>query len=119
MTGWWGVFGRGWPFELLLAGVALIRIAKETGSPWMLIPTGLVLGNGYLMSFYAITDAWPLWVFLWPLELIIVFGSIFVPIRLAKRPDRGRKIGHSLGQILVRPTLVVAMIVVVLGAIVG
>ena len=119
VTNWWGVYGRGWPFELLLVGVALSLITQEIGSPWLLIPTGIILGNGYLMAFYAITNAWRLWAYGWPLEPIIIFGSVFVPIQLAQQEDGGRAASRNIARALIRPSIAVAIIVVALGAIFG
>jgi serine/threonine-protein kinase len=119
ITGWWGVFGRGWPFELLLVGLMLSMIMQATGSVWILIPTGIVLGNGYLMSFYAITGWWRLWAILWPLEVLLIVGTVLYTIRLANEWDRARQVSHRLADALRRPTLVLAIVVVLLGAIFG
>jgi serine/threonine-protein kinase len=119
ITGWWGVFGRGWPFELLLVGLMLSMIMQATGSVWLLIPTGIVLGNGYLMSFYAITSWWRLWAVLWPLEVLLIAGTIWYTIRLANERVRDRQVAHGLADVLRRPTLVLAIVVVLLGAIFG
>jgi tRNA A-37 threonylcarbamoyl transferase component Bud32 len=119
VTGWWGIFGRGWPFELLLVGLFLSLLMEALGSIWLLIPAAIVLGNGYLMSFYAITGAWPLWSLLWPLELLLVAGAIFVPIRLASEGERAERVSRQVARAVWRPSLVLAGLVVLLGAIVG
>jgi len=117
VTGRWGIFGRGWPFELLLVGLALSLIMDATGNIWLLIPTGIVLGNGFLMSFYAITNAWRLWIILWPLEPLLILGAVLWTIRLAEQKDRARETSHRLAQALRRPTALALILVVVLGAI--
>ena len=119
VTGWWGIFGRGWPFELLLVGLGLSLIMEVSGSIWLLIPTGIVLGNGYLMSFYAITDAWPWWRFLWPLEPLLVAGVIIVPMRLAREGERAARVARQVAAAVWRPSLVLAGLVMLLGAILG
>jgi hypothetical protein len=119
VTGWWGIFGRGWPFELLLLGLALSMIMDATGIIWLLIPTAIVLGNGYLMSFYAITNAWHLWAILWPLEPLLIVGAVLWTIRLADQGDRAREVSHRLAQAVIRPTAIALILVVVLGAILG
>lgn len=119
VTGWWGAFGRGWPFELLLVGLGLLLIMETIGSIWLLIPTGIILGNGFLFAFYAVTDLWNLWGILWPLEPLLIIGTVFATIRLADRPDRGGEIARSLAHKLVRPTAIAIPVVVVLGAIFG
>lgn len=118
-TGWWGVYGRGWPFELLLVGLGLSMIMNATGSAWLLIPAGIILGNGYLMSFYAITDWWRLWTVLWPLEPLLVIGVVLYTMRLAEQRDHARLVIRRLAGAVRRPTLVLAVIVVLLGAILG
>ncbi len=119
VTGWWGIFGRGWPFELLLVGLALSLIMDATGIIWILIPMAIVLGNGFLLSFYAITDAWRLWVILWPLEPLLILGAVLWTIRLAEQKDRAREVSHRLAQAVRRPTAIALILVVVLGAILG
>jgi tRNA A-37 threonylcarbamoyl transferase component Bud32 len=117
VTGWWGIFGRGWPLELLLVGLALSMIMDATGIIWLLIPTGIVLGNGFILSFYAITDAWRLWVVLWPLEPLLILGVVLWTLRLADQGDRAREVSHRLAQAVRRPTAIALILVVVLGAI--
>jgi hypothetical protein len=119
VTGWWGIYGRGWPFELLLVGLLLSLLMESLGSIWLLIPVGIVLGNGYLMSFYAITDTWPWWSFLWPLEPLLVAGAIIIPIRLAPERERAERIARQIARAVWRPSLVLAALVALLGAIVG
>jgi tRNA A-37 threonylcarbamoyl transferase component Bud32 len=119
ITGWWGIFGRGWPFELLLVGLGLSLIMEVSGSIWLLIPTGIVLGNGYLMSFYAITATWPWWSFLWPLEPLLVAGAIIVPVRLAREGERAARVARQVAAAVWRPSLVLAGLVMLLGAILG
>jgi len=119
VTGWWGIFGRGWPFELLLVGLALSLIMEASGSPWMLIPTGIVLGNGYLFAFYSITNAWRFWAFLWPLEPLLIIGSVLGAIWLSNQGAEGRRITRRMAYLIRRPTVVALILVVVLGAIFG
>jgi hypothetical protein len=119
LTGWWGTFGRGWPFELLLVGLGLAMLMEAIGSIWLLIPTGIILGTGYLMSFYSLTNAWTWWSFLWPLQVLVVGGSVWAAVRLADEPERADEVSGRLFQAVRRPTLVWLVIVVVLGAILG
>ncbi len=119
ITRQWGIWGRGWPFELLLIGLLLAAIMRASGSIWLLIPAGIVLGNGYLMSFYAITGAWHLWMFLWPLEPLLVGGVILYTIHLAGQGECGSRIAGQLAEKVKRPTMILAVIVPVLGLIRG
>jgi serine/threonine protein kinase len=119
VTGWWGTLGRGWPVELLLVGLLLGAIMGTTGSIWLLIPAGIVLGNGFLFSFYALTGAWRWWAFLWPLEPLLIAGVVLYTIRLAGEPDAARQMAYRLAEAFRRPTLAVAIAVALLGLIFG
>lgn len=119
VTRWWGVFRRGWPFEVLLAGLALSAIMEATGNIWLLIPAGLLLGNGLLLSVYALTGAWRLWIVLWPLEPLLILGVVLATVRLSQQPDRAEQVAQRFAQVVWRPTLATMVLVVVLGAIFG
>jgi hypothetical protein len=119
LTGWWGGFRRGWPFEFLVVGAGLCLIMEATACVWLLIPVGIILGNGVLLSFYAITGLWRWWAFLWPLEPLLIIGSVLFTIWLADQGERGRQTARHLGRSLRRPALILIPIVVLLGAIVG
>jgi len=119
LTGWWGVFHQGWPFELLVVGAGLCLIMEATACVWLLIPTGIILGNGALFSLYAITGLWRWWAFLWPLEPLLIIGTILFTFWLADQGERGRQTARYVGHALRRPALVLIPMVVLLGAIVG
>lgn len=119
VTGWWGIYRRGWPCELLLVGLGLATIMGTTCSIWLLIPTGIVLGNGYLLAFYAITNAWRLWAFLWPLEPLLVIGTVWFTLRLAGRDDRGSQAALRFAGAVRRPTMVLIPVVAFLGMVLG
>jgi hypothetical protein len=72
-----------------------------------------------LFAFYRITGAWRLWIFLWPLEPLLVGATVVFTIWLSRQGDRGRQMARHLGRALVRPALVATFIVVVLGTIFG
>ncbi len=44
----WKVFGIIWPMELVVVGVLLIALMIALPTVWLLIPGGIVLGNGFL-----------------------------------------------------------------------
>ena len=119
MTGWWGTYARGWPVELLLVGLLLAAVMHKTRSIWLLIPAGIVLGNGVLFSFYAITNAWALWAFLWPLEPLLVGGVIWYTIRLAGDEERATEVARRLARRVWRPTIALALVVALLGLVFG
>ena len=90
-------FKHGWPVELFLAGLVLCAIMAFTDLIWLLIPVGLVLGNGVILSYYALTGFWSHWAFLWPLEPLLVVGTIVVTLWLAGFSNRNRGLARWLG----------------------
>jgi serine/threonine protein kinase len=90
-------FARSWPVELFLAAVLLCVIMAVVGSIWLLIPAGIVLGNGVILSYYALTGNWGHWAFLWPLEPMLVLGVIIVTIVLARLPEHAHRLSRFLG----------------------
>jgi serine/threonine protein kinase len=100
LTGWWVILEKGWPMELFLAGLGLCIVMTIVASIWMLIPVGIVLGNGMLFSYYTLTGNWRHWVFLWPLELLLIIGTVFLTIWLAGLGDFSRQLSRVLGWVL-------------------
>ncbi len=90
-------FRHGWPVEVLLAGLVLCTIMAFTDSIWLLIPVGLVLGNGAILSYYALTGFWRHWAFLWPLEPLLIIGTFIVTFWLAGLGNRARGVARWLG----------------------
>ncbi|MEW6092744.1 MAG: protein kinase [Chloroflexota bacterium] len=86
----WTVFGYAWPSELILVGLLFFLLMVESSGPWLLIPGGMLMGNGLLLTYYALTGRWEDWALLWPLEPLIVAGSIIAPFWLVKQSDGGR-----------------------------
>lgn len=119
MTGRWGVYGRGWPFELLLVGLALITIMGATEFLWLLVPAGIVLGNGYLMAYSSLTGLWIHWRFLWPLEFVFILGTVGLCALLADQKERARALSRQVAQAVSRPVVITIAVVVLIGAIVG
>jgi serine/threonine protein kinase len=93
----WSLYARGWPVELFLIGIGLCATMYTTTSIWLLIPAGIVLGNGLIFSYYSLTDNWEHWAFLWPLEPLLIGGAIVITNRLAKSGDRARQLSRFLG----------------------
>jgi serine/threonine protein kinase len=100
-----GIFGvkvwaHAWPLEIIAVGILLSALMAALANPWMLVPAGIVMGNGLLFSFYALTGWWGLWTVLWPLEPLLVGVSIVAPFWLLRQGHRGnwliRRVGIAL-----------------------
>jgi serine/threonine protein kinase len=96
----WKLFGHLWPLELVAVGIMLAALMSSLPSAWLLIPGGIVLGNGILFSYYALSGLWQHWTFLWPLEPLLIAISIIAPFLLYHRGTAGlwltRRIGNTL-----------------------
>jgi hypothetical protein len=97
LTGGWAIYAVGWPIELLVLSLGLCLIVYATSSIWPMIPAGILLGNGLLFSYTSVTGNWRHWAFLWPLELLLIGGTIWFPIWAAKRGDYSRRLSGPLG----------------------
>jgi serine/threonine protein kinase len=82
----WALFQFGWPAELLLVAALLLLIMSALEIVWMLIPVGIILGNGLIMAYFSLTGFWGHWTFVWPLEPALVFGVIGLTLYLSRRP---------------------------------
>jgi len=95
-TDHWQIFEQGWPIEIFLLSWGLCIIMYITSSIWMLIPIGLVLGNGMMLAYCWFTNNWEQWSFLWLYEMWIVAVSVFAPIWLAKNKTLSRVLSRLL-----------------------
>jgi len=111
----WKVFGRIWPMELVVVGVLLAALMSSLPNPWLLIPGGIVLGNGFLLSYFALSRNWQNWTFLWPLEPLLLAGCIIAPFLLNRRGTSGLWLTRRTGNIL----LIISGIVFVVSLVVG
>jgi len=111
----WKVFGHTWPLEIIAVGVLLAALMAALASPWLLIPAGILMGNGVLFSYYSLTGWWKHWTFLWPLEPILVGLSIVAPFLLVRLGKRGNWLARRIGIALIILAVVVSSITVLLG----
>jgi tRNA A-37 threonylcarbamoyl transferase component Bud32 len=100
LTGWWSVYTMGWPMELFLIALGFCAVMATTASIWMLIPAGILLGNGLLFTYYSLTGNWDHWLFLWPLEPLLIVGSVFLTIWLAGLGQTSLRLARVLGWVL-------------------
>jgi len=97
LTGRWTLLGRGWPIQLIVIALGLSVIMYSTRVIWLLLPSALLLGNGLLFAYCQITGRWAIWAFLWPLELALIGGSIWVTSQLGHQDDASRPLARPLG----------------------
>jgi serine/threonine protein kinase len=115
LTSYDTVFGKGWPWEFFLTSWGLCIIMVGSGSIWMLIPVGIMLGNGLINGYCALTNDWDSWEFLWPLELLLLIGTVWLAIWLAGRDDYTRQVSRSLGKKLGWASIILLIIYAVVG----
>jgi tRNA A-37 threonylcarbamoyl transferase component Bud32 len=113
----WDLFVRVWPMELLLTSVLLGAVMIAARSIWMLTPVGLVGGNGLLFSYYSLSGNWQHWSALWPLEPLLIVGTVWLTIRLARhstQPDLwARRLGFVLGAVAISWSVIVGFLGVI------
>ena len=100
LTGWWSIFEKGWPLELFLVSLGFSIVMAVTGSVWLLIPSGILLGSGIIFAYSSLTGNWEHWVWLWGIELLLIVGTVWLAIWLERSSDKGRRLSRSLGWLL-------------------
>jgi serine/threonine protein kinase len=93
----WNFFVHAWPMELAAIGLILSALMAALALPWFLIPAGLFAGNALVLAFSTLTGNWTSWVCLWPVEPLILAGSIVGALWLARRDLQGRWISRRIG----------------------
>jgi serine/threonine protein kinase len=111
----WKIFGHAWPMELVGAGILLSALMAALANPWLLVPAGIVMGNGILLSFYSLTGWWSLWTILWPLEPILVGISIITPFFLLRQGHRGNWLARRIGFVFIGLAVVIFFFSVLFG----
>jgi serine/threonine-protein kinase len=118
VTGLWAVFGRGWPLEFFLVAAGLSMVMHATGSPRLLIPLGILLGNGFIFTYCTFTGNWRHWLFLWVFEIWTIAGAVVSAIWLA-RQDRSarasRLVALVVGPIALGLSVIVSYASIALG----
>ncbi len=111
----WKVFGHAWPLEIIAVGVLLSALMAALAIPWMLVPAGIVMGNGFLFSYFALTGWWNHWTFLWPLEPLLVGLSIVAPFLLIRQGQHGNWLARRIGIALVGLAVIIFFFSVLFG----
>jgi serine/threonine protein kinase len=100
LTDNWKIYEIGWPMQLFLVSILLCMVMMASGSMWLLIPTGIIFGNGILFTYYSFTQNWDHWAFLWPLEPLVVVVSVWMAVLLAGRGKFSCALSRVLGLVL-------------------
>jgi serine/threonine protein kinase len=96
----WVFFEIGWPVELLLVSMALCMVMIGSGAIWLLIPVGILFGNGVLFTYYSLTQNWEHWAFLWPLEPLLIVITVWFTVLMAGRGNFSCRLARFLGMVL-------------------
>jgi hypothetical protein len=78
-----------WPVEIFLFASFLAIIGWGTQKWGVMIPSGIVFGNALILAYCALTGRWGDWAFLWMVELLFIWLSIFVPVQIGQIPNAG------------------------------
>jgi tRNA A-37 threonylcarbamoyl transferase component Bud32 len=90
----------GWAFEIFLLAGFLAMLMWAIQTVWLLVPTLIVLGNGLLLAYAALTGRWGDWVFLWMLEPLIIAGAIILPLMIKRRSAGPEFLARAGGALL-------------------
>jgi hypothetical protein len=82
--------------ELVLMGVLFFALMAESGSAWFIVPGGMIMGNGFILAYCALTGRWEDWAYFWPLEPLLVAASIIAPFLTQKLRDGGTRFVRRL-----------------------
>jgi hypothetical protein len=110
VTGLWEVFGRGWPLEFFLVAAGLSVVMHATGYPRMLIPLGILLGNGFIFTYSSLTGNWRHWVFLWVFEIWVIVGAVVATIWLG-RQERSHRLTRLIALVIGPLALALSIVV--------
>ncbi len=117
VSGNWRIYGVGWPAEVLLISLGFCLMMLYGGASWMMIPGGILLGNGVLLAFYALTGWWNLWGVLWPLEPLLIIGSVLYALWMASLKDQRHQLATQAGKWMTQLAFVVLVITIAVSAI--
>jgi serine/threonine-protein kinase len=114
IVGWEAVFSLAWPAELFLVAGSLSLVMSFAEAVWMLVPIGILTGNGFIFLYSSLTRDWRHWIFLWVFELWLIGSVVWLTVWLRRHSGRRRQLSRTLGRI-VGPMLFILGILV-LGA---
>lgn len=107
------VWGRGWPWELLLATAGLCTLMRAKNAVWMLMPVGILGGFGLFFGFISISGNWNVMNALWPVLPLLVIGVVWGTVMISGRGQRSRWLARALAGFI--RTVSIALIFALVG----
>ncbi|RPI92868.1 MAG: serine/threonine protein kinase [Chloroflexi bacterium] len=83
------IIAHAWPVEIFLVASFLAIIGWGIQRCELMIPSGIVFGNALILAYCSLSGRWGDWVFLWMVELIFIWLSIFIPVQIRRIPKAG------------------------------
>jgi hypothetical protein len=84
------IISHAWPVEIFLFASFLALIGWGTQVWGVMVPSGIFFGNALIFAYCALTGRWGDWAFLWMLELLIIFVSVFIPVKIGQTSEADR-----------------------------
>lgn len=112
MTGWWGFYQYGWPAQMLLVAFLLSLLMGALSNIWLLIPSGILIGNGIALGYLSTTGSWRFGGMFFLLEPILVGGIIYMTIYLERNaPHQAQFLANRLGKPLALISIGMVMLI--------
>lgn len=89
-----------WPAEVFLTASFLAIIGWSTEKWGVMIPSGIVFGNALILAYCSLTGRWGDWAFLWVVELLVIWLSIFIPVQIGRIPNAGPIWTRTFGPVM-------------------
>jgi serine/threonine-protein kinase len=113
------VMSRAWPIEIFLTASLLAMIGWGTLTQWMIVPGGMVFGNAILLAYCTLTGRWGDWTFLWAFELLVIYLSIALPVRLGEIRGAGPVWARFFGAATAIAAVTLSALTIILGTLVA
>ena len=104
-----------WPANIFFVAMFFALLMAQLRNLWLLIPTGILLGTGFLMSYSSITNWWHHWDYLWPLQVIVAIIPVAATFLLFQEKDHGKSKMPNLGQKLASISAIAAIVITTIG----
>ena len=120
-----GLIGQGnfwensWPIIIFMVGAFLFSITRITQQVWTLLPSGILFLQALLFSYFSLTNRWSDYSFLWIVQVAIVIFPIIFTINVAASNLDDETVARRLGALGVVASYGMALLVVLIGALVG